>query len=67
MIDLTCCLIESKFRCSSLWDVGRVESTPSDDAKLFMASSGTTPAISWTSRVVIGAGGTVEDDSLDAD
>ena len=67
MMDLTCRLIESKFCLSSLEDVDRVESAPSDDAKSFRISSGTTPAISWMSRGVIGACGTVEDESLDAD
>lgn len=65
MMDLTCCLIESKF-CFSDLDDG-VESTPSDNAKPFITSSGTTPAISWISRGAIGAGGSVEVASLDAD
>jgi len=67
MMDLTCCLIESKLCTSCLDDVDRVDSAPSDDTKLFMTSSGTTPAISWISRGVIDAGGIVEEESLDAD
>lgn len=65
-MDLTCCLIELKFP-SCLEEVNRVDSAFSDDAKSPMTSSGTTPAISWISRSVIGVGGTVEEESLDAD
>jgi hypothetical protein len=67
MIDLTCCLIESKFCFLDPEVVDGFESTPSDNAKPFMTSSGTTPAISCMSRGAIGAGGSVEVASLDAD
>ena len=67
MMDLACCLIESKFCFSMFEGVDRVGSTPNDEAKSFITSSGTTPAISWMSRGVMGTGGTVEEESLDAD
>lgn len=59
--------MESKFCFSDFDDVDGGVIIPSDEAKLFMTSSGMTPAISWISREVIGAGGTVEEASLDAD
>lgn len=67
MTDLTCRLIESKPFFSDLIDSDGSEPIPNDDTKSFMASSGTTPAISWMSRGVIGAGGSVEEASLEAD